>query len=452
MAQGLIVDSLRGMCGTGIYAYSPKSKEASEFKRALPGADFVNSHQFDLFKENVSDFSVVIGHNRASTIGAAKDSNCHPFLFDHIGLVHNGTLRDYGKLSGSFNHPVDSAHAAYSMAKNGTLHTLERVKGAYVFAWHDQKEGTFNIARNGMRDIWFITNKENDTLFFASEYKMLDWVLNRNDIDIGEKLYRNPGEFTLCSWELGKPFKKPKVKAYEEFKEPPVTYQSWHGRSGNEYQDLWKHRDAQELQKLNLDLAMWVELENPVYATYSSSGPTDWSDGVLSSKQKVRQKDGTDIEILFKVHNVKYTDWKTKYSSWPKIGAKAYSSHLENRTDPASVVVVCRVLSEPPEEEKEEEQSKLDGFFRGPQGRFVSKDDFSRLIAAGCVYCGDPIDFRDEKGLKWFYTGTEHDPLCPTCSSNKAIVDEMKGYYGIESSGMFPMVMGLTDRFDDYHD
>ncbi len=431
MQQGLIIDSLRGMCGTGIYAYSDKSKEALEFKRALPGPDFINSHQFEMFKKDVTDFNVVIGHNRASTIGAAKDSNCHPFVYDHIGLVHNGTLRDYYSLNQGFNHPVDSAHAAYSMAKNGTLHTLERAKGAYVFAWHDRKEGTFNLARNGMRDIWFITDKEGENLYFASEYKMLDWVLDRNSIEASGK-YLNPAEFTLCTWDLSaKSLKKPKVQVYEEFKEP---VKSWQGRNNwdGQQDQMWRHRDATDLRAINVGYAEVLKLENPTFAPYGGSKEVHpYTDGVVFSVQKHPQTDGTTKEILFKIHNVRFGEWDTKWKHVPVLGAKAYSTHQERSGD-KQIVVVCRVLTEIAEGTVEDamEGDDTNRLFRGPLGRFIRKDDFIRLVSGGCLYCGDPLDVTDESSIKWADCGGSYEPLCSVCATDPQISKDVEQYYG----------------------
>src|SRR5574343_879157 len=211
LGQGLIVDSLRGMCGTGIYGWDDKTKEATVWKRALTGADFVNTHQFEQYKDSAHKLSMAIGHNRASTIGSAKDVNCHPFVYDHIGLVHNGTLRNYHSLLSyqEFTHQVDSAYAAKAISKFGATEALEKIDGAFVFVWHDAIANTFNITRNSMRDIWYITDKEGENLYFASEYQMLDWLLERNNLSTIGK-YRSPAEFNILTWDLSKPLLKPK--------------------------------------------------------------------------------------------------------------------------------------------------------------------------------------------------------------------------------------------------
>lgn len=438
LGQGLIVDSLRGMCGTGIYGYSTKDKESLELKRALPGADFINTHQFDNYKENAHRLNVVIGHNRASTIGAAKDQNCHPFVYDHIGLVHNGTLRDYHNLNKSFTHPVDSAHAAYSMAKNGTIHTLERVKGAFVFCWHDTKENTFNIARNGMRDIWFITDKDGDNLYFASEYQMLDWVLDRNSIETHGK-YRNPAEFTLLTWDVTKPLKSPKAVAFEEYKEPVHVYPSWKNNHSS-YGHTWEHRDRQELKKLNLDYMERVEMLDPTWEPYHN-GPYN-TDGCITSIMEVEQEDKSKITCHFKLHGIKSKDWEETWSKVKFTGSMCNTFVKDDKGEQAITVIVRNPRELKEEDTTTEETSALDNLFRGPYGQWIGRDAFVRLTAAGCCYCSEPIKLTDEKSIKWMKVGSSVEPLCKNCTTDETILEEIKLYmtdYG-------------TDRWSDYMD
>ena len=430
MAQGLIVDSLRGMCGTGIYGYSTKSEEAIELKRALPGADFVNTRQFDIYKNNAHAINLAIGHNRASTIGAAKDQNCHPFVYDHIALVHNGTLNGYSNLVKDFSHPVDSAYAAYSMAKNGTIHTLERVKGAFVFVWHDMKENTLNIARNGMRDICFISDKEGENLYFASEYQMLAWVLDRNNIDTHGK-YRNPAEFTLLSWDLTKPLKTPKIVAFEEYKEPPTK---WGSRNN------WHHQDAKELEWLGLEYMQWYELKNPTFRLYSETS----TQGVIECVMTTPKKEAK--ECYFRAHGITSAEWEALKDK--KIKAQALSTFYDNKAEEHRHCVILRNIRvlEAATKESESKEVSTHRMFRGPYGQWVTKDRWTGLTASGCCYCSDPIQPDDDGKIKWVKMGHTVDPLCPTCSDNKAVLDEISLYADTGPPGSY------FDRWSDYYD
>jgi hypothetical protein len=288
LSQGLFADTFRGSCGTGVYGGNLRTSKGYTFKRAIEGPDFVRSRQFEEFGRKMHDFNVVIGHNRAATIGAGEDDNCHPFQFDHVGFVHNGTLSNYRTLveDRTFNHSVDSAWAAKALSeKDNPVDVLTKVKGPYVFVWHNMKTNTFHIARNNNRDIWWINDKDNETLFFASEWGMLQWLLDRNGVDYGKSMFKCPKEHTMLTWNLDKVegLKAPKVTTYEEYKEPPYVYQGrenghgrWMGHGGSNTtgyrQNEWSQMGDWELSygdTILVNLKMWER-----YGGYHDINPT----------------------------------------------------------------------------------------------------------------------------------------------------------------------------------
>ena len=97
--QMLYADALRGMDSTGIYGIN-KYGNLKMVKAAKAAAEFIGTKTFQDFKnEIVNKFRVVVGHNRAATKGATTDDNAHPFIEDHICLVHNGTLHTHKHLA-----------------------------------------------------------------------------------------------------------------------------------------------------------------------------------------------------------------------------------------------------------------------------------------------------------------------------------------------------------------
>lgn len=424
MEQGLIVDSLRGMCGTGIYGWNSSEKEGSIFKRALPGADFVNSRQFDLFRAGAHKFDLVIGHNRASTIGAAKDQNCHPFRYGDITLVHNGTLNQHSDLDKGFNHAVDSAHAANAINKLGAVPALEKVRGAFVFVWHNAATNTFHMARNSMRDIWYIVDKEGETLYYASEYSMLHWLLERNKLEIPNEKYRSLVEHTMYTWELGKSFRKPKLQKFEEAKS--YIYQ---GRGANNW---GSNRDEEELKELNIDQFSFIPIKEVTFFRYGERS----AEGRIEAWAYVPQKDNTIKRIKAKAHSIRVDQWEAikdkdiemcVTSRWNEGDTPVL---VARSIRPAAATSAKSPSKETPKEDDEGSANpKLGDFFRGPNNRVLSKKEFQDSIRGGCCYCGDPIDDEDDTKVMWFKVGGDYEPMCLQCGNNTAIRREVSRYY-----------------------
>lgn len=423
LAQGLTVDTLRGTCGTGIYAYSLKEKEQDVFKRALPGPDFINTKQFDMFSAKAHSYNVVIGHNRAATQGAARDSNCHPFVFGDIGLVHNGTLRGYNRLvkEHKFTHQVDSAYAAKGMSENGEKETLDKTDGPFVFVWHNRALNTFNIARNNNRDIWWILDKEGDTLWYASEYLMLAWLLDRNGVEIGNRKFRGLNEHQWLSWDLEKGLKVPKSVQFEEYK-PSYSYQQ-QGYSGLD--SGWRSRDELALSKYGLEMYQPIEIKIESWEAYQSGnwgtieGFAVGKEGDLYANMPVRVH-SVPPELYAKFRESGKCIAKVNYlgNSWS--GSKDLGAYLSCNSPEAF------------SEEKLEGKSKstaLTETFQGPPGVFRSKEDMLEAISGGCCYCGDPIGFNDLSKLVWIeWSQTDTYPICPKCATDKQAIGDLNSY------------------------
>jgi hypothetical protein len=464
MQQGLWADTFRGMCGTGVYGSKIGGKPYT-FKRALEGPDFVRSRQFEEFGKKMYDFNVVIGHNRAATIGLGEDENCHPFQFDHIGFVHNGTLRDYMRLvkDKTFNHSVDSAWAAKALAEHeNPVDVLSRVLGPYVFVWHNSNTNTFHIARNSNRDIWWINDKEGEHLFYASEWGLLQWILDRNGVDIGRNLYKSPKEHTMLTWDLTKPVSVgPKVTKYEEVK-PEVVYPAWQNRS-----EQWQggggrsnFRNAEFDQLNDWEISYGDEVLVKIEGFYKYSGYADGyanAPGFLQGRivEPGSKADGVAVRIhrITPSESAAYLEdgWAEATVSGVTIGLKnpvndkvepwlnANHATLPRRNLPAIVGEVAKGADKAGNKGNKKEQpaakavqpSKdaaaveadttggdpvVEEMFLGPKGVFLTLAEFREEVRSGCIYCGDPISERLARDVEWIsWTGNEDCPLCPAC-------------------------------------
>ena len=175
--QMLISDMFRGMDSTGIFAVN-KHGNLNMIKDASHASLFINKKEANTYFNNfVSDYHIVVGHNRKATMGATTSENAHPFIEGNICLVHNGTLQNHYKLA---QRTVDSNAIAAHIEEHGYKSLLKNIEGAYALIWYNAAEKTLYFTRNADRPLHLV--ETNDKIYLASEAKMLDWILDRNDI------------------------------------------------------------------------------------------------------------------------------------------------------------------------------------------------------------------------------------------------------------------------------
>jgi hypothetical protein len=177
MQQLLLADVFRGPDSTGVFAVNAHGN-VKMAKEASASPYFMGRKEVkDMFDDISSKYHIVVGHNRKATMGATVDENAHPFIEDHIILVHNGTLNNHHKLADT---TVDSHAICKSIATDGYKHMLKNIDGAYALIWYDVKLKTLFFTRNADRPLALV--ETDDRIYLASEAKMLDWILDRNNI------------------------------------------------------------------------------------------------------------------------------------------------------------------------------------------------------------------------------------------------------------------------------
>lgn len=184
LAELLMWDTVRGWDSTGLACVQRggEKKTPLVFKRAVNGFDFIQLKGAHRILNDTDRYALMIGHNRAATRGSVYDHNAHPFQYDHITLVHNGTITNHKALGVEADEEVDSAAVAAAFAHVGVKETLEKVWGGFCFVWHDAEDGTLNIARNDQKPMHWIYEKGENTMYFASELEMLWAALVRNGV------------------------------------------------------------------------------------------------------------------------------------------------------------------------------------------------------------------------------------------------------------------------------
>lgn len=177
----LILDQVRGVDSTGIAAIN-RDDDIRVVKQV--------GHAFNLFDMKVYDTAIqrmnraVIGHNRYATSGNVTRKNAHPFEFEHIVGVHNGTLMNKHRLKDSNIFTVDSENLYWHLQEEGMESLLDKIEGAWSLVWWDRRDETLNFLRNDQRTMFVCQELERDVLIWASEKWMVEVAAMREDIKI----------------------------------------------------------------------------------------------------------------------------------------------------------------------------------------------------------------------------------------------------------------------------
>jgi len=134
----------------------------------------------------ISEGKVLIGHNRAATVGKVTDESAHPFVVDNtFAMVHNGTLYGHKSLkdtdvdSEALAHHLQPFLEADQINEKEFEEELGKINGAYAIAAYSQKQHKVHLMRNAQRPLVLV--ETTDAFYWASEGLMLMWILSRNN-------------------------------------------------------------------------------------------------------------------------------------------------------------------------------------------------------------------------------------------------------------------------------
>ena len=211
----LIGNTVRGPDSTGVFGVTGDGR-VNYLKGNTDGYRFTETTEFDKFRGRMwSQYKVVIGHNRKATVGKVTPHNAHPFVHDHITLVHNGTLRNADKLA---EVEVDSQAIASQLAKHDAPAALNSIDGAFAIVWYNDQDRTINLARNTERPLWLVEYKSFWAI--ASEPGLPIWAAGREG-ERYEKVIQVPIE-RILSFDMTNRSKFEEL-TYENYKHKPVV-------------------------------------------------------------------------------------------------------------------------------------------------------------------------------------------------------------------------------------
>ena len=206
---------------------------------------------FDPEKKNKAPYAL-IGHTRAATKGEVKLSNAHPFTFDNVCGVHNGTIKWMFDKSKDFDTDSEALYA--NINEHGiekALNVVANSDPAYALVYVDRRDGTLNFVKNNDRPLYFTYLYNRTTLIWSSQREMIEFVLARRGTALnnsgwdpkktGDQGYFSLNENHLMSIKIGESLASPSMVKLDVKKPHKHTYtvgagQHWGDYSGD-YQD-----------------------------------------------------------------------------------------------------------------------------------------------------------------------------------------------------------------------
>jgi len=106
------------------------------FKRVVHPSRFIGMRGYKALVRRQAD--VLIGHTRAASVGSVVKENAHPFTFEGVTGVHNGTVTNQREMEMHTGQSFtsDSQHLLWSLAHTGGLGPAE---GGINLAYWDQR-------------------------------------------------------------------------------------------------------------------------------------------------------------------------------------------------------------------------------------------------------------------------------------------------------------------------
>jgi predicted glutamine amidotransferase len=186
----MIASALRGIDGTGVIYIGDENTKLCEqgstygwIKSPEDSLSFLSNKLWSDTKEQIIKSRFLLGHVRAATRGKNTIENTHPFDVGEIILLHNGTISGIESYKDFKIHEVDSEAIAHALnLTQDPADTLEWIDGAAALTWYNSRTESVHFWRNYQRPLFAV--QTGTCIYYASESKMLYWILDRNRIPI----------------------------------------------------------------------------------------------------------------------------------------------------------------------------------------------------------------------------------------------------------------------------
>ena len=436
----LEVDVLRGRHATGV-ACVDLNGDVQVVKDACLPQDL----KINLLMNTVGT-RALIGHNRHATSGAVDDpKGAHPFDFENVVGVHNGTLRwgwerDLPLDSKKFD--VDSEAIYYNINHFEKFQDVyETLDGALALCWYDKQLELLSFIRNHERTLYYTFVEDMKTIYWASEVWMLNSILHRNNIKHGDVYVFEPHHlYTIDVNKLYKgeaKFLKKKMKEYvrKSFTNPC-------GRAGgNLFQGkkdkkTTQNNGAYSAQKLSFEITGIRHNQHNGAAYYFGNTFRPGDPRVVKiTTHRVRNEDRSIEYIPVTLSNFKkYFEHKIcfadAYPSGPNMAELfvAVDSLVIEEWEDNSLLDKMDFTEYPkptgtnviPFKEqvmttwKQEEvgpHSQAEDLVQGFNNDYLTKELFEKSVGV-CANCDGDVGWEDRNDIKWVDSDTV---LCKSC-------------------------------------
>lgn len=185
----LLLDQIRGFHSTGV-GIVPTTMNHMKVVKDIGTPNELWYEEDKVFsKQGIVSMQsrVLMGHNRAATIGEVTKENAHPFKYGKITGAHNGTLVWYDDLEDATSFDVDSKALINDINVNGIKHTWKNFMGAAALTWWDEESSTINFIRNKDRPLYLCELEGKGSLLaWASEKWMIEAAICGTKLKIKE--------------------------------------------------------------------------------------------------------------------------------------------------------------------------------------------------------------------------------------------------------------------------
>jgi len=424
----MVAMTVRGVDSTGVVSISRNRKQTwYQYGKKIGSAlSFLGDTNLDpLFKSKKGSLRALFGHTRSATQGKVSQNNAHPFEFDKVFGVHNGTI--VKKFKGRDDFETDS-EALYSLINSegieAALNETASPSSAYALVWFDKENETINFIRNEKRPLYLAYNKLRTTLMWASEKGAIEWLAERRNISIEDREKAGPvpwmlNDDVMLSFDLNNsnpasPFKLTKIKikpvqvqghrVYDERFRGTSFYRNGNEYTeygwSNEYKDFFSdledglyetvfvHKEETETApSVERDKKEKEELKNrppfdyPVNRGQGYGGPQGWRRGERWNAQKGIYEPipptKTSTALIPESQIPTFLKKNIKESS-TKISMSSSADIIYNHEGGVDCVQTI-------------------------SGTFLPKDNIEALLIQGCSWCGDSSSLeKHKKGeIKW---------------------------------------------------
>lgn len=350
---------------------------------------------------------VLMGHNRAATIGEITKENAHPFEYGDIIGAHNGTLHMWKADLESEGIDVDSKALFNTIDKKGIAHTWKNMYGAAAITYWNTRTNRFHIIRNDLRPLCYAYSQNRKTLFYASKSWMIVESAKEYKIDLEVNEDKSPKIYTFTP-------NKHYTFNVEEFDvnlEETKDLERKYTQSKNTYMGF------KALKKpINTD---WSA--NTVKADKSFRGKVvkflgttqlyQYNKNTYEKFVTFRYEDGTILRAFPK-------DEDSYYHWFEMNGAEVEAKVLVRPRRCVSTGILKIDLSLVEEINSSPQMYKS---YNGLVTKEVWWDKVNKLNPKGvCAACSDPLSIEDHKEILWV---KEESPLCPSCAIDPHIMD-----------------------------